>query len=398
VEKHATASHHPLLPAVRNDQPAYADRGILSDVPPEIRAAQQRLEQQRADLGITPPPPQTTIHLQPPVILPLQSSLPFQSAIGDTPRKRSTQAVTLTARKVEKIVLIPEMEAEKRLDLGCLARPLVRCQIPMTDPKSLPNPLCYQRTDGDRTTRLVTTSAAHGLPYGGDLITIYGLCTKGRELYKTLRHDWDGTVSFSSTAEMLRYFGDPATTYYYDLRMASLLRIWHSRLEIEDTLKRLGYKRPVQKKLTPMTFLGPVTLWFQLEDRQMGMPFKNVIQFSPEMIQQIKDAPMFEDVKVFWLKKAVGALQLYLFLRDRCAQEDLRDKGHGWIPVHGPNSLETQLGWVKLLEPKKVRSRISNWLKLLRASVWPNCPGELHLGNDGNWRLKIWYIPPVRRS
>lgn len=307
-------------------------------------------------------------------------------------------AAVIPAKRVEKIVLIRELETEKRLDLGCLARPLVRCQIPMTDPKGLPNPRCYERTDGDRKTRLVATSERHSLPYGGDLVTIYGLCTRGRELYKALRGDWDGTVSFSSTAEMLRYFGDPATKYYYDLRMESLLRIWHCRFEIEDTLKRLAYKGPVQKKLTPMTFLGPVTLWFQLEDRQLGMPFKNVIQFSPEMIQQIKGAPLFEDQKIFWLKKAVGALQLYLLLRDRCAQDDLKGKEHGWIPVHGPNSLESQLGWVRRLEPKKVRSRINNWLKILRTSVWPNCPGELHLGNDKNWRPKIWYVSPVCRA
>jgi hypothetical protein len=186
----------------------------------------------------------------------------------------SPRATVLRTKKAEQVVLVRELEAEKRLDLGCLARPLVRCQIPMTDPKSLPNPRCYERTDGDRTTRLVTTSDHYSLPYGGDLITIYGLCTKGRELYKTLRGDWDGTVSFSSTAEMLRYFGDPATKYYYELRMGSLLRIWHCRFEMEDTMRRLSHKGAAQKKLTPMTFLGPVTLWFQLKIVNAECPSK----------------------------------------------------------------------------------------------------------------------------
>lgn len=364
----------------------------ILQVPDEVREAQQKLELKRRQLGITAEPP-----ISLPSDSPLDDVQPDSTALK--PPQRATEGsegVRLSTKKAEQVVLIRELEAEKRLDLGCLARPLVRCQIPMTDPKSLPNPRCYERTDGDRRTRLVATSDRHRLPYGGDLITIYGLCTKGRELYRNLRGDWDGTVSFYSTAEMLRYFGDPPTKYYYDLRMGSLLRIWHCRFEIEDTMRRVSHRGATQRKLTPMTFLGPITLWFQLADRQLGMPFKNVIQFSPEMIQQIKVAPLFEDPKVFWLKKAVGALQLYLLLRDRCAQDDLKDKEYGWIPVHGPNSLESQLGWVRPLEPKKVRSRINTWLKLLRSSVWSHCPGELHLGRDNNWRLKIWYMPPSK--
>jgi hypothetical protein len=35
-----------------------------------------------------------------------------------------------------------------------------------------------------------------------------------------------------------------------------------------------------------------------------------------------------EDQRVLYLKKAVGTLQLYLFLGDRCAQADLKDKPH----------------------------------------------------------------------
>jgi hypothetical protein len=173
------------------------------------------------------------------------------------------------------------------------------------------------------------------------------------------------------------------------IRPRSIITIceWHhfsgygtAVFEVEDTMRRLSHRTAIQKKLTPMTFLGPVTLWSQLEDRQLGMSFRNIIQFSPEMIEQIRGAPLFEDQKVFWLKKAVGALQLYLLLRDRCAQDDLKGKEHGWIPVHGPSSLESQLGWVHRPARREVRRRIAEWIKLLRASVWPDCPGELHQG------------------
>ena len=37
-------------------------------------------------------------------------------------------------------------------------------------------------------------------------------------------------------------------------------------------------------------------------------------------------APALRTQKIFLLTQAVGALQLYLLLRDRCAQLDLRDK------------------------------------------------------------------------
>ncbi|HET6844842.1 MAG TPA: hypothetical protein VFK06_24645 [Candidatus Angelobacter sp.] len=294
--------------------------------------------------------------------------------------------------RAEKVVLIREREEKGSLDIGCLIRPLARCHFPMTNPRKLPTPNQYIRRDGDREIKLVTTSTKYCLPYGNDLVALYGLCTRGRELYKEFKNEWDGIVSFSSTAEMLRYFGDPPTKQYYKRRMDSLLRLWHARLEIVDTLDRVGGS--VKRKYDKADFLKSVTAWFQLEERQLGMAFQNVIQFTPEMIQWIRQAPLFEDDKIFVLKQCVGALQLYLLLRDRCAQEDLLKKDHGWIPVHGPNSLESQLGWVQPQTARKVRWQINRWLEVIR-SVWPNCPHELHEGHDGNVRLLLHYCAPV---
>jgi hypothetical protein len=125
------------------------------------------------------------------------------------------------------------------------------------------------------------------------------------------------------------------------------------------------------------------------------MPFENVIRFLPEMIEWIRQAPVFDNRKVFWLRQSIGALQLYLLLRDRCAQIDLKEKSHGWIPIHGPNSLESQLGWVRGPKPEMVRWHVTQWLRMIRTGVWPECPGEIHKGGDGNWRLPIEYVPPL---
>lgn len=306
--------------------------------------------------------------------------------MGNVVEKRPIQ-------RAERIVFIHEKEEKKLLDIGCLARPLARCHFPMTNPSCLPNPLQYERRDGDRTITL-SASSKYGLPYGSDLLALYGLCTRGRELYKHHGLSWDGTVSFPSTAEMLRYFGDPSTKQYYDRRIQSLLRIWNCQILIEDSLKRHSHKGPFKARYDGFRFLRTVNAWFQIEDRQMGLPFENAIRFTPEMIEYIAEAPLFEDDKVFFLRQSIGALQLYMLLRDRCAQEEIRDK-NGWIPVHGPNSLETQLGWVRTPARREVRRQLSEWLNLIRATVWPHCPGQLGQGGDGTWWLKVWYVPPL---
>jgi len=112
----------------------------LPELSDEVSAAQRKLEQQRCDLGIVTPEPQT------PPSIPVFQFPPSETPSGDcgpTPSKEAARpspvpSPRLSSRKAEKILLIREMEVEKQLDLGCLARPLVRCQIPMTDPKSLP--------------------------------------------------------------------------------------------------------------------------------------------------------------------------------------------------------------------------------------------------------------------
>lgn len=296
--------------------------------------------------------------------------------------------------KAEKVVLIRELEQRHQLDTGYLARHFTRCHFPMTNPKVLADPTTWERRDGDRVLRLVA-DRRYGLPYGSDLLALYGLCTKGRELYKRFKGDWDGVVSFRSTAEMLRYFGDPPLKQYYVRRMKSLLRIWGTRVHIEEVWDRRG--RAEQRHHDKADFLRSITAWFQLEERQLGMPFENVIQFTPEMVEWIRQAPAFEDQKIFLLRQSVGMLQLYLLLRDRCAQKDLVDKDYSLIPIHGPNSLESQLGWVKLPKPRMVRWQLAQWLKGIRGSVWPDCPGEIWQGHDGYWRLKVWYIPPLFR-
>ena len=293
-------------------------------------------------------------------------------------------------KQAEKIVLLRQLEPHTKPDIGYLVRYLCRLHLPMVRPKGI---FEYERRDGDRVMRVVS-DPKYGLPHGQDTVILYGLCTRGRELYKKYKQDWDGIVSFSSTAEMLSYSNYPRLPQYYNRYMRGLLRIWGTRLFIEDTQQRKG--TAAKKHLTKADFLKSVTAWFQLEERQLGMAFENTIEFTPEMVEWVRTAPAFEDQKVFLLKQAVGALQLYLFLRDRCAQRDLEGKDHSWVPIHGPNSLESQLGWILLPAPRNVRDRIRQWLELIRTKgIWPECPGEIHQGGDGNWRLMIWYVPPL---
>lgn len=301
-------------------------------------------------------------------------------------------------KRAERVILIREAEERRQKpNVGYLVRHLTRCHFPMTKPPA--DLMHWERRDGNRVLAMLLGNdprilrLAPGLPYGSDLIALYGLCTKGREQYRQLKGEWDGTVSFRSTAEMLRYFGDPPTKQYYGRRMKSLLRLLNTELRIYETKDRQG--NAVRRLIDKASLIRTLDAWFDLEDRQIGMPFENVIRFSSDMVEWIRQAPAFEDEKVFVLRQTIGALQLYLLLRDRCAQIDLIEKMHGWIPVHGPNSLESQIGWIQVPQGREVRRQLVHWLTVIRTTVWPECPGEIYQGGDGYWRLKIWYVPPL---
>src|SRR5689334_2424643 len=116
------SDHTGVIPATRRDQLQRVSETRLSDLPKEIRDAQRKLEQQRRDLDIAPTGLQTAISLDPSSAPGTQPLLHPRVNIEASPPKRSTADVAVTARNAEKVVLIREMESQKRLDLGCLAR------------------------------------------------------------------------------------------------------------------------------------------------------------------------------------------------------------------------------------------------------------------------------------
>jgi hypothetical protein len=195
----------------------------------------------------------------------------------------------------------------------------------------------------------------------------------------------------------------------YRAMLASIERIQGTTVELIETLNRNG--RAEQRRRTRGTFIQSATLWFNMDKRQLGMKgCENIIVLSPEMMAMLKTPNLLEFDKLMISRREPGQAQLFSLLRSRCAAPDLEEAGQGrppeqwpvkacaFIPVHGPSSLETQLGWLKTPSTKEVRRQLRGWLSSVRGGLWPDCPGELTQDRDGNWMLKVWYAPALQKN
>lgn len=314
------------------------------------------------------------------------------------------------ANKLDRLILIKQQDETglTKEDIGYIAEVFTRLHMPMSRPKK--EKLIYERRDGRRTLRLIG-HPEHGLMYGDDLNTLMGLMTKAYREIDDLDNPHPGTVIFGSTAEMLDYFGRDTNGDDYKKTLASIQRIHGANVEIIEQVETMG--KASKKRTSKASFLSTVELWVNMDKRQMGMKgCENSFTFTPEAVQMIRRAKGIEFDKMLIQRRAPGQRQLFALLRDRCAADDLKQKAEGlsaelvpqkaydWIPVHGPSSLESQLGWDpdNMPLPKEVRRSLRKWIKKIRATIWPECPGELHRGRDGHWRLKVWYVPAPSRK
>src|SRR6266481_1303830 len=310
-------------------------------------------------------------------------------------------------RKLEQIVRIRQKEQDGHpLDGGYLAEIFTRCHMPMTSPQKK-RIMVYERRDGDKILRYkADVDSKHGLMYGADFLTLAAFMTKARDQMRDRSNPNPAEIIFPTTAQMLEFLGMPPDGPHYRMMLHSIERIQDTTVELVDTVTRLG--RAEQRRRTRGAFIDSATLWYNMDKRQIGMKgCENIIVLSPEMMNLLRTAKGIEFEKLTAIsRKDVGLMQLFSLLRDRCAGSDLAQRADGvqpvewplkaytFIPVHGPNSIESQLGWLTTPNPKKVRQQIKGWLKRIRATIWPECPGELIRGKDDKWRLQIWYYPP----
>jgi|GEM_PF-3776993 len=309
--------------------------------------------------------------------------------IGEiAPHSSDDEAIQVT-RALATIEKIKEVnrQAEKGIaDLAYIAEPLPRMHIPMSKPPS--SLLIYERRDGRKRLKIVG-HPEYGLPYGSDDLRIMaGAVT----LYK---EQGSSVLRFNPVADMLRYFGFSTNKRGYDEAAASLRRLAGCQIEIIEEKDDKGRRYTLKYG----KIFKEVTLWRDLPPEQMRLDGKGIeIVLADEFAKFIKtnESTGFEWDRLKHLRSSPGESQLFIFLRARSAA--LEPKEIAYIPIHGPNSIESQLGWLpgKLPKPEKVRWFIKTWIAKLRSNgfgIWPECPGEVIQGNDGNWRLKIWNVP-----
>jgi Replication initiator protein A len=312
--------------------------------------------------------------------------------------------------KLEKITRIREREEQgQALDVAFLAQVFTRCHMPMTDPKKK-NVMVYERRDGDKTLRFkADVDTKYGLMYGSDFLTLAAFMTKAREQMNDPDNVEPEKIVFPSTAQMLQYLGLEPNGKNYRAMLKSIARIQDTTVELVEILDRMGAAERVRRRKGG--FIQEATLWFNMNKRQIGMKgCENVVILSHELMTMLKKPNLLEFDKLMLSRKEVGQLQLFSLLRSRCSAPDLEEMSRGrpadqwptkacaFIPVHGPNSLESQLGWLKTPPEKEVRRQVKRWLTGIRAGVWPECPGEMCQGQDGHWRLKVWYAVPLQKS
>lgn len=315
-----------------------------------------------------------------------------------------------TNHRLEKIVLVRKKEESGRpLDVAYLADIFKRCHMPMTDPKKK-GIMVYERRDGDKVLRYkADVDSKYGLMYGSDLVTLAVFMTKARDQMQDKDNPCPEMIVFPSTAQMLDALGWPADGPHYRMMLASIERIQDTTVELVEKLNQIGNAEQIRRKKSG--FIDSATLWYNMNKRQLGMRgCENIIVLSHEIMDLLKNPRGIELDKLTVSRKDVGQMQLFALLRDRCAADDLRakanrvpaaqwrEKAYTFIPLHGPNSLETQLGWLTPQPEKKVRQQVRNWLRGIRANIWKDCPGELVKGGDGMWRLQIWYYPAISKD
>jgi len=111
----------------------------------------------------------------------------------------------------------------------------------------------------------------NSIPYGPDLLALYGLSTRGRQLYrehKARGEEWDGVVSFRSTGEMLQAFGDPPTGRYYRRRMQSILRLWDAQIRIFEIVEPQG--KAERRLYDKADLLKSVVAWSSWRTASLG--------------------------------------------------------------------------------------------------------------------------------
>src|SRR5262249_57315738 len=111
--------------------------------------------------------------------------------------------------------------------------------------------------------------------------------------------------------------------------------------------------------------------------RPLSENCENVIVLSDEFYREVMSHPIPTDLEAIRvLLGAPGVLDLFVWLCYRCFTAKREEE----IPLFGDFGLVNQLGTVEYSRPRRFRSKLDQWLKVINA-IWPECPAQI--SSDG---------------
>jgi len=282
-----------------------------------------------------------------------------------------------TLRQLDGIELVRIRREEGKQNLGFSSGPFVLCGLPLRRPPS--GQLLFERRNGQFVLQVIG-HPTYGLPFGQDRIVPIFLATLAvRQQSQTIR--------FRTAAEMLETFGMQKGGKQYRRLVEAFERVFGATIFFRtDTLLR-----PAKVIHTArFNFFREAQIWYNRNRNELPLSerFENTIVLSDEFYSELMSHPIPTDLDaVRVLHAAPGVLDFFVWLCYRCFT--VRDDEQ--IPLFGTFGLANQLGSVEYSRPRRFRTKLEEWLRVICA-LWPKCPARI--SGDGQ-SLKIHLAPAV---
>ena len=283
-----------------------------------------------------------------------------------------------TLRQLDGIRLVRIQREEGKQNLGFSSRPFVLCGLPLRRPPA--GQLLFERRNGQFVLQ-VTGHPDYGLPFGQDRIVPIFLATLAvRQQSQTIR--------FRTASEMLETFGMHKGGKQYRRLVAAFERVFGATIFFRtDTLSSNAKVIHTAR----FNFFREAQIWYNRNPNRLSEFFENIIVLSDEFYDELMSHPIPTDLEaVRILHAAPGVLDFFVWLCYRCftSREDEE------IPLFGRFGLANQLGTIEYSRPRRFRTKLEEWLRIVLA-IWPECPARI--SGDGH-SLSIRRATALRRT
>jgi len=267
-------------------------------------------------------------------------------------------------KHLESIQLVREQREKDKQELAFNARPFILCGIPLRRPPH--NQLSHTRRNGNFFLD-ITGHPQFGLPFGQDRLIPIWIATLA--VKQKIR-----VVHFATAAQMLDFFRLSKDGRHYRRIVQGFQRIFAATIFFGTEDQPEGNRLIDWQRFH---FFDRLHLWFTrqapLEDPNHE-DVQNTIVLSEAFYKEI-DAhrvPVEREV-IAALANAPGILDFYLGL---VWKSWILNGKPAYIPLFGPNGLDSQLGTKEYSAERRFRQTLLFWIRRVKA-LWPQCPTEI---------------------